>query len=121
MTDKRPPTEKLSDDRLARETLTRYVAPGTQIHCFTRSVAKSGMSRSMDFYVVDPRTLDITRITWHIARLCDYRLNRHGHLVRKGFNLDMVSDTVNCLAKELFGNLRRPSDPSAWMLISRPH
>lgn len=107
MTEKRTSAEKAYDVMLARETLTKHVAPGAQIHCFVRSVASSGMSRAIDFYVVDPDTSDLLRITWSIARLCDFRLNKRGHLVRTGCGMCMAADTVSHLAQELFGDTGR--------------
>ena len=89
------------DIESATETLKKYVKKGATIHCIVRSVARSGMSRTMDLYAVHKGEMML--ITWSVAVACGYTLTKDGLIKRHGCGMDMCSDTVYGLARLLFG------------------
>lgn len=79
--------------------LRKLVKPGDRVYCVIRHVARSGMSRNIDFYVIrqnQPRFL-----TGYIGKACGYRHARNG-LVVSGCGMDMGFAVVYELGERLW-------------------
>lgn len=70
-----------------------------QVHAIVRSVAKSGMSRRMDFFVL--RNEEAVRITHHLARVLGWPTDPDKGMRVDGCGMDMGFHTVYS-AKEAF-------------------
>lgn len=100
MTDKTEAIDTLSalfKGRRTRKSLTVYTA--------IRSVSRSGMSRTMDLYVI--RDGELRRITWHVAKAGGYTMNKRGHLRVSGGGMDMGFAVVYHLGHVLFDGTAR--------------
>lgn len=76
-----------------------------KVYIIVRSVAKSGMSRTMDFYVIseeEGRAPSLTWITAHIAKICDLTLTKQGLRIG-GTGMDMGFAVLDHLAYKLWG------------------
>lgn len=71
----------------ARVALLRVVEPGDTVWCVLRSVASSGMSRQIDFYLIKDN-IPIW-ITGRIARLLGWRQSKRESLIVSGCGMDM--------------------------------
>ena len=103
--------QKAAQDKVeARETLAKLCPKGATIYTLVRHVARSGMSRNIDFYVIAEG--ELCRITYSLALLTGHRLNKKDYtIVREGCGMDMCTDTVYDLARELFGSPYAETDP----------
>lgn len=70
------------------------------VYTSIRSVSRSGMSRTMDLYVI--RNGELRRITWHVAQAAGFTLNKRGHLKVSGCGMDMGFHVVYNLGHALF-------------------
>lgn len=65
------------------------------------SVAKSGMSRKMSFYVVSNN--EILNIDYLISQVLDYKQDKQtGAIIKKGCGFDPLFHTVSDLSKVLY-------------------
>lgn len=61
----------------------------TKIYAIVRSVARSGMSRTMSFFMVEDR--ELINITHVVAQVCGYRLNKDNWTIRvHGCGMNMI-------------------------------
>ena len=79
----------------------------TKIYAIVRSVARSGMSRTMSFFMVEDG--ELINITHVVARVCGYRLNKDNWTIRVGgCGMDMIAHTLDHFASKL-GFKKTPS------------
>ena len=72
----------------------------TKIYAIVRSVARSGMSRTMSFYMVEDG--ELINITHVVAEVCGYKLNEDNWTIRvRGCGMDMIFATLDHFAKGL--------------------
>ena len=101
--------EKLAEREEAREILRRYLPPGSVVYGIVRDVSRSGMSRTITFHYVDPKTGRFDEITGRVAEALGMRVQQprsfrssYG-LVVGGCGMDMVFAVVNSLSYALHG------------------
>jgi hypothetical protein len=63
-----------------------------QIFVITRTIARSGMCRVYDFYVV--RNGSLSCITYDLAVVCGLQMHKDRGLIVRGCNTDLAHDTV---------------------------
>lgn len=81
------------------ETLETSTPKG-EIKCRVDTVARSGMSRTIDFYAIVGG--DMVCINYHIATVLDYKRNGRGALKVSGCGMDMGFAVVNNLSVQLY-------------------
>lgn len=97
---------RAAERQQAIERLRELAPAGSTIHSIVRSVSRSGMSRTIDFYVV--RTQDGDGKPWHayltplFAEVGDYRQDRHGALKVGGCGMDMCFSVVYNVASDVW-------------------
>lgn len=111
--------QKISDeDRAAAfKTLKKALRPGQVIYFVVTHVARSGMQRSIEFYIpshatkwdakrersIKTRELVIDKITWEMSRILGYRVDqKNGGLVVGGCGMDMGFHCVYTLGGKLW-------------------
>jgi hypothetical protein len=72
-----------------------------EIYGMVTSVAKSGMSRRIKFFVSCNDT--ITDITYDVSKLLELNYNQNG-VLRSGCGTDLVFDTIYSISKALYGD-----------------
>lgn len=77
--------------------LREILKPGDTIPVIIRSVSRSGMSRTMDFY-----SPDLSWLSGYIAAACGYSRTRDGALRVKGCGMDMAFSVVYDLGRALW-------------------
>lgn len=103
------------DKATALNNLRESLKPGTTIYFVVTHVARSGMSRSIEFYIPrrgpgrrydgtrNPDPLVIERITWEMSRVLGYRIDqKNGGLVVGGCGMDMGFHCVYTLGRVLW-------------------
>lgn len=92
-------------DRLARarEMLLKFCPRGTTVYGIVRSVSRSGMSRRIDFYAIDPTDARPVFLTGYISTLLGmpWKDKRDGLSV-SGCGMDMIFHVVNNLSMALY-------------------
>lgn len=87
----------------ARKYLLQYCPPGTRIYCVLRSAARSGMSRVIQLFVVDPSDGRLVLLGQWAARLLDRQFDRDWNGVRsRGAGMDMGFELVYALSCALY-------------------
>lgn len=86
----------------AIETLRGMLKPNDRIYCTVRHVARSGMSRRIDFYKADGDRM--AYLTGLIARALDYRIGKDRGLIVGGCGMDMGFAVVYELGYALWPN-----------------
>lgn len=90
----------------AREMLAKYAPKGSTVHCVIRQVSRSGMSRRIDFYVIDAsdkqRGPRLQYLTGWMSVLLGKTRSDKGMRV-DGCGMDMGFHMVDCLASALYG------------------
>lgn len=94
----------------ATESLKRYVPQGSTVHCVLRHVSRSGMSRRIDFYVIE-RTNGrhgdrLQYLSGWMAVLLGMARSDKGLRV-DGCGMDMGFHMVDTLASALYGRDQR--------------
>lgn len=74
------------------EYLRKILKPGDTIRSVVRSVSRSGMSRTIDFYLA--RNGDLVYLTGHMAAVLDEPRNDQGAMKVTGCGMDMCFATV---------------------------
>ena len=94
-------TEKETEKQESIAWLLSVIKPGDKIYGLVRHVAPSGMSRHISFFIL----LDggIKDISWHMARVLDYKQAQSGALKVSGCGMDMVYHCIYSLGSILFG------------------
>lgn len=83
--------------------LRQWLKPETTVYTVLRSVSASGMSRTLDLYVVVEG--DILRITWSVAKALDATYDRKKEALKvMGYGMDMGWDTVYHLSYAVLGD-----------------
>jgi hypothetical protein len=91
---------------------SHYLQPGSKVYTVVRSVAASGMSRTMSLYVVIEG--ELVNITYNAAKVLDYPLVEvNGSRVMRvgGCGMDMGFHVVYSLSGYLFRDLELEGDP----------
>lgn len=91
----------------ALDRLREWVKPGDELTTIIRSVARSGMSRTIDvyaFYVRDDGKIGRRWLSSNVATACGYRTTDDGALKVGGCGMDMGFAVVYNLASVLFGD-----------------
>jgi hypothetical protein len=84
-------------------SLKNYLRPGTTVYTVLRSVSASGMSRTLDLYVVI--NSEIVRITWRVAEALDARYDQKRQALRvSGCGMDMGWHCIYNLSHLILGN-----------------
>ena len=99
--------EKANEAREARESLLRYLKPGTTVYTVLRHVSKSGMSRRIDLYAIAPDHAGEPRLQYlsgWVGRILEYRRHKDGGLVVGGCGMDMGFHLVYSLGRALWPN-----------------
>ena len=86
----------------AREMLAKWLRPGVTVYSVLRSVSRSGMSRRIDFYVIDPADLRPIFLTGYIAGLLGMSWDGDPGLRVNGCGMDMGFHIVNNLSMVMF-------------------
>lgn len=82
------------------EWLKNLIDSKAPILVIIKSVAKSGMTRSMELYIMED---DVPlRITHIIAKLGEFRTNKDYYLTIKGSGMDMVSHVISVAMAYLY-------------------
>lgn len=85
--------------RLHREQCLNYLLPyltdGMKVYTTIRSVARSGMSRTLSVLVV--RDNEIQDISYYVGIVCGYQLTRDNHIKVGGCGFDAGYDVVNTI------------------------
>lgn len=95
---------KVKGERLLREQSRKKLLPyfkrkNAVIYSIIRTVTNSGMSRAIDFYVVDKGQL--TSISGHMANVLGYHRNKAGAVRVQGCGMDMAFHCVYAVACSL--------------------
>ena len=101
------------EDKASALKTLRKLKPGTTIYFVVTHVARSGMQRSIEFYIPTrdhDRKPTITRITWEMSRVLGYRVDqKNGGLVVGGCGMDMGFHCVYNVGRILWPNgTRKP-------------
>lgn len=103
----------------AAESLRNILSQGDTIYCVLRHVSASGMSRTIDFYVIkENRPI---WLTGYMGAALGYKRGKHDRgLVISGCGMDMGFHAVYCLARILYGNNNpnRPDGDGGYLLRS---
>jgi hypothetical protein len=86
------------------EILRGLLPEGTKIYSISRGVAKSGLSRRIDFYAIHDG--EPYYLTCHFSKVLGWTLTREGLRV-DGCGMDMGFYAVYCLASILFSGTER--------------
>jgi hypothetical protein len=93
------------DDAEKQEAITelrKLCLPGTTVYTITRHVARSGMYRAIDAYVMVRNSP--VRISFDAARACGFRYDhKHEGVSMSGCGMDMGFHLVNTLSYALHG------------------
>lgn len=72
----------------------------TKIYAKVEHVSRSGMSRTMSFYMIEDG--ELINITHVVARVCGYKLNENSWTIRvQGCGMDMIFFVLNRFANVL--------------------
>jgi hypothetical protein len=121
-TNARRPSQKQIEKQEAIDHLRKVLKPGDRVYGIVRSVSRSGMSRTIDFYAFQPHececkatgvganhdpgcrgdVIDRVYLSGWIATALDYNRTDQGALRVSGAGMDMVFGTVYHLSRVLF-------------------
>ncbi len=97
-------TRKLSQKQIEKQEaidhLRKVLKPGDRVYGIVRTVSRSGMSRTIDFYAFQDN--DRMYLSGWMATALDYRRDNSGALKVQGCGMDMVFGTVYHLSRVLF-------------------
>lgn len=91
----------------ALQQLQEIIKPGDTVYTVLRSVSRSGMSRTIDLYIIDKSQYDGNyrprRISYQVAKACGFGWdNNRDALKVGGAGMDMGYHVVYSLARQLF-------------------
>jgi len=78
--------------------------PGDTIWGCVRTVARSGMSRTMTFHVPDESGRGICDITYAVGALLGEKLNKRGAIMVPGCGMDMIFKMVYDIGRTMYPN-----------------
>lgn len=84
----------------AKEDLRAILKPGDTVHGIVRHVARSGMSRDIDFYVMQDN--EMRWLSPAIARAIGWKMSKDRGIKVQGCGMDMIFHTVYTLSSVLF-------------------
>ena len=97
----------------SKAMIERFAPEGTVIYGVVRDVARSGMSRTIDFFCIDigrpihPREIwDQPRMVYlsgYMATILGYARTKQGALKVRGCGMDMIFHCVNSLSYAMHG------------------
>lgn len=90
------------DREEAISSLKDFLGRGDKVYGIVRSVARSGMSRTIDFYVVKDNRL--VYLTGYMSKVLNIACNKQGALKVQGCGMDMIFACVYELSMSLFGD-----------------
>lgn len=83
--------------------LRDWLKPGDTVFTLVRSVSASGMSRTMDLYVI--REGEPLRVTWSVCDACGFTYDRKREALKvSGCGMDMGFHVVYSLSRVLFAD-----------------
>ena len=88
-----------------KELFSSLVCDGQTIYATRRSASRSGMQRTLDFYVV--KTGEIVRVSHLLAEIGKYRRNAEGEVVVKGCGFDPALDVIDSAGFSMGMKFRR--------------
>lgn len=87
--------------------LRKLLKPGSTVYGIVRTVSRSGMSRTIDFFVMPTKKGDRPMyLSGYMATLLGYTRDSSGALRVSGCGMDMVFHTVYNLSSVLFAHLK---------------
>lgn len=87
----------------AKEYLKALLPPGSEVLTLVRSVSRSGMSRVIDFFVIDPADHGLKWISSYVAKVLGHNLSRGDQGIRiHGCGMDMCFHSVYSLSRALY-------------------
>ncbi len=102
-------TQKQVEQQEAIDHLRKVLKPGDRVFGIVRTVSRSGMSRTIDFYAFGERIehgkssgCDRIYLSGYVATALDYRRDNSGALKVQGCGMDMIFHTVYNLSRTLF-------------------
>lgn len=97
-------SKKVYDDWVkvdAIDFLKACLKPGAKVMCVLRHCSKSGMRRSISFFVVHDG--ELVALDWHMSRAMGYTVDqKHGGLIASGCGMDMGWHVVYSLGRVLW-------------------
>ena len=98
------PKHSKSEQATSLARLRELCPPGTTIHCILRRTSRSGLSRVIDFYVLQPHEGSIAKywVSSHVAVVLGLSCSDDGVRVQGG-GMDMGFATVHALSYALHG------------------
>jgi hypothetical protein len=100
-----PATKRQTRDNERNEaiaSLKEWLKPSTVVYTVLRSVSSSGISRTLDLYVV--LNHEMVRITWSTAKVLEWTYDRRKEALRvNGCGMDMGYHAVHCLSRVILG------------------
>jgi len=96
----------------ARRELLHILKHGDAVYCILRSVARSGLSRRIDFFCVWEGK--VRSITWNMETLAGYRHTGKGMQV-VGCGLDVGALAVNDISRMLWPGVERGALKAIWL------
>lgn len=110
MSTSRSRRERETAKQEAKEKLLQILRPGDRVYGIVRTVSRSGMSRTIDFYAFGPQVwsarhkagCDRIYLSGYIADLLDYRRTDSGALKVQGCGMDMIFSVVYSVGHALW-------------------
>lgn len=100
----KPTKKQLAERAEAIETLRKWCRPGTVVYTTVKQVARSGMSRHIAAYTVDPANSRVFEISGFVARALGWRQSdKTGGVVVAGCGMDMGFHLINALSYAIHG------------------
>jgi hypothetical protein len=91
---------KERDKEEARDALKRVLSPGDTVYGIVRTVSRSGLSRTIDFYAIQQN--QPIYLSGYMSTLLGISRNKEGALKVSGCGMDMIFATVSDLSRTLF-------------------
>jgi len=85
----------------ARKTLAEHLKPGDSVYTTVRNVSRSGMSRSIDLYLIG-KDRQPWRISYLVARATEHSTDNRGAVKISGCGMNMCFELVYALSRVLF-------------------
>ena len=86
----------------AKDRLLSLLDPGSTVHVVIRSISHSGMSRTMDFFVI--RDNELVYLSGYLSTLLKMRRATNNALRVTGCGMDMAFAVVSDLSRVLFND-----------------
>lgn len=95
-----------SEQAEAIARLREWIKPGDTVYTILRSVSRSGMSRTLDIFIIHAETpRPLANITWHVAEALNLSRERNtGAIKMGGCGYDAGFDVVYSLGRKLFAD-----------------